>query len=106
MSSQAVQTRERVHPAHALAHHREAVKELVRQHQGTDVWVFGSVARGEATHDSDIDLLVDFTDDVTLHDEAVLHQRLEELLGVSVDLIGVEDVDEHGGSIARDAKWL
>lgn len=35
---------------------REAVLELARKHGGFNVRVFGSVARGEARPDSDVDL--------------------------------------------------
>lgn len=38
---------------------REAVLQLAEQHGASNVRVFGSVARGEARPDSDVDLLVD-----------------------------------------------
>ncbi len=48
--------------------------------------LFGSVARGEARSDSDVDLLVEFNRPVGLFGLITLQQRLEELLGCSVDL--------------------
>ncbi len=39
--------------------HRDQILAVVRAHQGGSIAVFGSVARGEAGPDSDIDLLVE-----------------------------------------------
>jgi predicted nucleotidyltransferase len=51
--------------------------------------VFGSVARGEATEASDIDLLVEFSRPVGLFHFAHVRRRLSELLGAEVDLVTV-----------------
>lgn len=48
--------------------------------------LFGSVARDEARHDSDIDLLVEFRHPVGLFHFIGLQQELERLLGCKVDL--------------------
>jgi predicted nucleotidyltransferase len=48
--------------------------------------VFGSVARGEATADSDLDLLVDWAPDRSLLDHVGFVQDLEELLGIKVQV--------------------
>jgi len=49
--------------------------------------VFGSVARGEAGHDSDVDLLVEFSQPVGLFEFARLQNFLEGLLECRVDLV-------------------
>jgi predicted nucleotidyltransferase len=51
------------------------------------LFVFGSVARGEATSQSDIDLLVDFEEAPTLFEFARLQRALSEELGHRVDLV-------------------
>jgi predicted nucleotidyltransferase len=51
------------------------------------VRVFGSVARGEADEQSDIDLLVEFEPNRSLLDHAGLWVELQELLGVKVDVV-------------------
>ena len=48
--------------------------------------LFGSVARGEARPDSDVDLLVEFNRPVGLFGLVALQNRLEELLGCPVDV--------------------
>jgi predicted nucleotidyltransferase len=49
--------------------------------------VFGSVARGEDTTSSDVDLLVELDEGVSLVDLAGLKRELSELLGVDVDVV-------------------
>ena len=50
--------------------------------------IFGSVVRGEASEESDVDLLVDFDESkrMTLVSVAKLQRRLSDLLGKRVDL--------------------
>jgi predicted nucleotidyltransferase len=48
--------------------------------------LFGSVARGEATEDSDVDILVDVDPSIGLG-FVTLAERLEEMLGRKVDLV-------------------
>lgn len=49
--------------------------------------VFGSVPRGEASGDSDLDLLVDMAEGRSLFDLVALSDELEEALGVDVDVV-------------------
>ena len=49
--------------------------------------VFGSVARGEARKNSDVDILVDFEKPVGLFEYARLKMYLEGVLGREVDLV-------------------
>ena len=49
--------------------------------------IFGSVARGEATDRSDIDLLVEFSQPVGLFEFIRLKYYLENLIGSKVDLV-------------------
>jgi predicted nucleotidyltransferase len=50
-------------------------------------FLFGSIVRGEARDDSDIDLIVDFTKPVGLFDFIGLQQQLCAVLGRRVDLV-------------------
>lgn len=55
--------------------------------------LFGSVVRGEARKDSDIDILVDLPSGKTLFDLAGLKIKLEESLEREVDLITYNSID-------------
>jgi len=52
-----------------------------------NVRVFGSVARGEAGPDSDLDLLVELGPDRSLFDLISIQQELEDLLGRRVHVL-------------------
>ncbi len=49
--------------------------------------MFGSVARGDDTESSDVDLLVDLDKGVGLVALAGLQRELTELLGINVDIV-------------------
>ncbi|MCU1499867.1 MAG: transcriptional regulator, family [Acidimicrobiales bacterium] len=70
-----------------LRRHRRTVKEVALRRGATNVRVFGSVARGDDSDTSDIDLLVDLAPTVGLFGLAGLQRELEELLGRSVDIV-------------------
>lgn len=74
-------------PSNALESHREAIKRIVAAHRAQNARVFGSVIHGEDTEDSDLDILIDPTSETTLMDVAAIQVELEELLGVSVDVL-------------------
>lgn len=65
----------------------EARQEELRKRHVASLYLFGSVARGEETSDSDIDLLVDFLEPVGIFDFLRLKHFLEEVLGNPVDLV-------------------
>jgi len=66
---------------------RAAVLRLATQHGARDIRVFGSVARGDAGADSDLDLLVDLEPGRSLLDQVALTQDLETLLGRHIDVV-------------------
>ena len=70
----------------ALVKHRQAVLALATQFNASNVRIFGSVARGEAKPDSDIDILVDFERGATLFDLSGLTEKLRQLLHFKIDL--------------------
>lgn len=65
---------------------RAEILRIMREYGAHNLRVFGSVARGEATHESDIDFLVSFDPDRSLMDHAGLQIALEELLGRRVEV--------------------
>jgi predicted nucleotidyltransferase len=66
---------------------REDILRLAAKYGAHNVRVFGSLARGEAGPESDLDLLVDFEPGRSLLDQVGLWQDLEELLGCKVDVV-------------------
>lgn len=68
-----------------LEPYRRRIQALAERHGATNVRIFGSFARNEATPKSDVDLLVDFR---TGHrwERVDLARELEELLGRKVDI--------------------
>ncbi|MGH3548571.1 MAG: helix-turn-helix domain-containing protein [Pseudonocardiaceae bacterium] len=70
-----------------LRRHRRALIEIAARRGARNVRVFGSVARGEDTDNSDIDLLVDLDTGVGIVSLAGLTRELAELLDVDVDVV-------------------
>ena len=66
---------------------REEIKKLAANYGAHNVRLFGSVARGEAHSDSDIDVLVDLEPDRSLFDLGGLLMELQDLLGCKVDVV-------------------
>jgi len=63
------------------------IRRIAAQHGARAIRVFGSVARGNARADSDIDLLVDLEPGRSLLDLIAIKQDLEDALGRSVDVV-------------------
>lgn len=66
---------------------RNEILRTAAQHGAFNVRVFGSVARGEADEQSDVDFLVDMENGRSLFDLGDLLVELEELLGCHVDIV-------------------
>ncbi len=67
---------------------REIITPICKQYGIDRMYLFGSYARNEAREDSDVDLIVEFeTRAVSLFTLAGLMNDLEEIFGVSVDII-------------------
>lgn len=69
-----------------LIAHRFALLEAAERRHARDIRVFGSVARGEDSSDSDVDLLVTVQRDAKPLDLVALACDMEDLLGVRVDV--------------------
>jgi predicted nucleotidyltransferase len=68
---------------------REEILRLARQRGAHSVRVFGSVARNDASENSDLDLLVAWEPGRSLLDHAGLVEDLQDLLGMKVH-VGTE----------------
>jgi predicted nucleotidyltransferase len=70
-----------------IREHRDEILRVAGLHGAGNVLIFGSVARGEDTPESDVDLLVDITGDTTPWFPGGLVADLEQLLGQRVQVV-------------------
>ena len=78
-----------------LGRHRDAIVAAAARNGGTNVRVFGSVARGEDGPESDVDLLVDLDPGTGLLSLGRMEVELTELLGRPVDIIPARMIKPH-----------
>ncbi|MPW17574.1 nucleotidyltransferase [Paraburkholderia sp. CNPSo 3157] len=74
-------------PSNAMRQHRTEIRSIVAENHACNARVFGSAVTGDDREDSDLDLLVDPTPEMTLFDIARIQRQLEAVLGVSVDVL-------------------
>ena len=75
--------------AAGIALPEKELADLCRRYSVKELAVFGSVARGEARPDSDVDLLVEFLPEarIGLLEHIAAQRELSALLGRNVDLV-------------------
>ena len=74
-------------PSEALELNRAVIRRVVEAYHASNARVFGSVLSGQDTDNSALDILIDPTPDTTLMDVAAIQLELQNLLGVSVDVL-------------------
>ena len=70
-----------------IREHRDEILRVAALHGAGNVQLFGSVARGEDTPESDVDFLVDVTGDTRPWFPGSLTADLEQLLGQRVQVV-------------------
>jgi len=87
----------------------QAELPYLREHYAVErLGICGSFVRGEQTDESDVDLLVTFTETPTLYEFVNLKHHLEEVLNRDVDL-GMPTALKEGpaaDNIRREAEYL
>lgn len=73
-------------PSEHLQQQRQTIREIASRFRIANPRIFGSVARGMDTENSDLDLLVDALPETTLFDLGGLQDELEQTLGIRVDV--------------------
>jgi predicted nucleotidyltransferase len=76
-----------IHPEALLEAAAPVLKALALEYGYGQLAVFGSVARGEARPDSDIDLLVEAPEGTSSFDFVWFQQLIEQVLGRGIDLV-------------------
>ncbi len=73
-------------PSEAFAQHRDTIRRLVLEHGMSNPRLFGSALHGDDTDGSDLDILVDAPDHISLFDLARLELSITDALGIKVDV--------------------
>jgi len=74
---------------------RPEILLLAQRYAVKNIRIFGSVARREATGNSDIDFLVEFTQGTSLLTHAAFQRELAELFGRDVDVASVNGIHKN-----------
>lgn len=83
-------------PSEIIQQKRHEIYSILKKYQTLDnLRVFGSVAKGTDSKDSDIDFLIDAHQGTTLLDLGGFQDELQTLLGVKVDLLTSKDISKH-----------
>lgn len=81
-------------PSVALKTKREAVRRIVNAHRADHPRIFGSVAAGSDHEESDLDILIDPLEGMTLLDLGAIRHELEALLKIPVDVLTPNAIPE------------
>ena len=71
------------------------IVSILARYRVKKIAVFGSYARGEAKPESDIDILVEFSERKSLLDLVGIEQELSEALGVKADLLTEKSISPY-----------
>jgi predicted nucleotidyltransferase len=85
----------------------EKISSFLEKEGAMKIAVFGSYARGEEKPESDIDILVDFSENKSLFTLVRIERELSEFLGIKVDLLTEESISPYLiDGIKREAKVI
>jgi predicted nucleotidyltransferase len=84
-----------------ILNRRDEIMAVARRYGASDIRIFGSVARGDATESSDVDFVVRFEPGRSLFDQGGLLMDLRQLLGVRVELVSEGALTGRFGQIVR-----
>ncbi|MBU1155077.1 MAG: nucleotidyltransferase family protein [Proteobacteria bacterium] len=84
---------------------RQGLGEFCRRRQVRELSLFGSMIRGEAGPESDVDVLLDFAPEArpTLLDLAAMQQELADIFGRPVDLLTRRGMESSPNRLRREA---
>ena len=71
---------------------RKKILPILKSHEVKKAGIFGSFARGDASGESDIDILVDIPGDISLLDFIGLKLEIEDAIGKKVDLVEYDTI--------------
>jgi len=74
-------------PSLAYQQHRDIIRQIVERYHAKNPRIFGSVLHGQDTDESDLDIVIDTTEETSLFDIGAIRAELKEILGVEVDVL-------------------
>ncbi len=86
--------------------YRTQILAIAEKYGAENVRVFGSIARGNETEDSDLDLLVHLRPETSLMDVAGMWGEMSDLLGRKVDIVSEATIPSYANHIFAEAKPL
>ncbi|MFI5502715.1 helix-turn-helix domain-containing protein [Nocardia asteroides] len=84
-----------VRPSELLERFRAEFHAVLGSYPVANVWLFGSVARGDDRPDSDLDLLIELAPGASVIDIFGLDEDLAGVLGCPVDVVTTTEVDSN-----------
>jgi predicted nucleotidyltransferase len=79
----------------------EKIAQALKEQGATKVAIFGSYARGEERPESDIDVIVEFSERKSLLELVKIERELSETLGMKVDLLTEKSISPYLVDIVR-----
>jgi len=79
----------------------EKIAQALKEQGATKVAIFGSYARGEERPESDIDVIVEFSERKSLLELVKIERELSETLGIKVDLLTEKSISPYLIDIVR-----
>ncbi len=91
----------------AVTDHKAELEAIFAEYEVKNPRIFGSVARGNATSTSDVDILVDsYKPDLSLFDVVGLVQKIERAIGAKIDLVRVDRIKPNRRSAILEGQHL
>lgn len=73
-------------PSEILEKHRPEIRQIIQDNKAKNPRVFGSVIRGEDVEESDLDIIVDPSDELTYVDIGAIMAALEKRFSLKVNI--------------------
>lgn len=93
-------------PSEKIKKYKQSIEDIFKESEKngiTNIRIFGSVARKEDTEKSDLDLVVSVKNKPYLLKVLGLRERLQDLLGIDIDIVVEEGLPDDFKSILKEA---